>query len=1139
MNKKDKKLLTLLDINPKYLEDEFTTTTVNRGLKYFNDGHVKDITGLSPPTEQDEVLSIEGVVAGRDARLYKTIVNIELDIFGVDIDSRCSCPVEHNCKHGIALLFAFLNASSQQQNTSSAANDNDLTKSDIEVEQWLQAIEQIEEEQESNINIAPPSPEVENFHLIYILEDYQPRYIGENNEGLAVRYVKARALKKGGYGQIYNINYYDIHEAYYSPNCFYNALDETIVTALNALPSTGYGIEERFFLSSQIGEISLENMLKTGRCFWQTQRSAPLHLGEVRPVTLSWEDKGEVYAPTINIDPPVDNLFPLERFYYLDTQQHKIGRAEHESLDKNKIIFFKAAPTIPKNNAEAMSKKILNALPSVDFPLPVELDIQQIEITDIRPNFHLKLHAVQRPQNPLTPNVSAGTMHIASLSFQYGEVNYKPKTQSDLDKAVAVFLEDGNRYTLHRALADEQGAIHTLEAIGFTPLTKPFDISDMALLGDESVAQSIEKWDIFQTEKIPELRAAGWRIDIDDSFELELEIIDDWFADLDESEAGDWFEMNLGFELNGVRVNLLPLLVQLLADNPDKDSLHQSLRDKTHQIFQLPSGQWIKIPTQRVLQILDTIIELYDTDALTTDGTLNIDKYAGLHFNELLNDPSLRWKGADELKKLNKKLRNFEGIESVDLPKGLSAELRNYQKEGLNWLQFLRNYQFHGILADDMGLGKTVQTLANLLLEKENGRADLPSVVIAPTSLMSNWKNEAKKFTPDLSVLILQGPNRKDHFDKIKEYDLILTTYPLMVRDKELYQDNEFHYLILDEAQAIKNVKAKTTQIIYKIKARHRLCVTGTPMENHLGEIWSMYHFLMPGYLGTHERFNRLFRNPIEKNADETRGQVLRQRIEPFLLRRSKEVVATELPEKTEMIRMVTLSGKQRDLYETVRLAMDKKVRDEIAKKGLARSHIMILDALLKLRQVCCDPKLVKLEKARKVKESAKLELLMTMVPEMLEEGRKILIFSQFTAMLGIIEAKLKKAKIKYTKLTGQTRKRAEAIDAFQEGDAKVFLISLKAGGVGLNLTAADTVIHYDPWWNPAAEKQATDRAYRIGQDKPVFVYKLLTEGTVEEKILLMQEKKQALADALYAKKDNTQTSFDQNDLMDLLKPLE
>jgi SNF2 family DNA or RNA helicase len=294
----------------------------------------------------------------------------------------------------------------------------------------------------------------------------------------------------------------------------------------------------------------------------------------------------------------------------------------------------------------------------------------------------------------------------------------------------------------------------------------------------------------------------------------------------------------------------------------------------------------------------------------------------------------------------------------------------------------------------------------------------------------------------------------------------------------------------------------------------------------------------MPGFLGNNDQFNRLFRTPIEKHQDLARQTQLRHRIQPFMLRRTKSLVASELPPKTEIVRTIALEGKQRDLYETVRLAMDKKVRDEISQKGLARSHIMILDALLKLRQICCDPRLIKLEKAQDLKQSAKLELLMSLLPEMVEEGRKILLFSQFTSMLSLIEEELTSANIRYTKLTGQTRKREEVINEFQEGDASIFLISLKAGGTGLNLTAADTVIHYDPWWNPAAEQQATDRAYRLGQDKPVFVYKLITEETVEEKILRLQQRKQALADGLYSGKVSEDTDLSAEDLLDLLKPL-
>jgi superfamily II DNA or RNA helicase len=1135
MNKQDKQSLSLLEIDPNELENLYSKKTISRGITYYKQGHITKITNIIPPENGHEAITVIANVAGRYTKPYTTKVTLSPSVFGgIEVESTCSCPVGYCCKHGIALLFFFLNSGALEENTTTDHNNNTTN----EVDSWLDNIQEVESESASNqASLANPPTTQQQYHLVYLLANLTAGFQSEN-EGLAVSYVKVRALKNGGYGQMYAIDHYNIINNYNSYNsCYFNDLDVDIVTALKSLPTSGYGVEEYHYLSSNIGAMIVDKMLKTGRCLWQTQKSEPLKRGNTRDILLSWEKKNQVYHPQISVAPQVKMLFPMEdSYYYLDEQQHQLGKAQHPSLDPKKIAYFNAAPRIAVDDAEQMSLKIATTLPDFDYPLPVEIDLQQISI-DTQPVCHLTLQAVEKPPQMMHLN-SSSTLHIARLSFQYDDINYQPKTDADLQKQRYITIQDNTRYTIIRHLDAEQRAFQTLMSTQLIAIDAlPFGIADMILAAD-SLEKSVEAWDDFQTHNIPELKAAGWHIEIDDSFMLAVETVDDWFAELEETEGGDWFEMNLGFELNGKPIHLLPMLVQLLADYPDKDALHTSLASKEYQLLPVEKGQWIKIPTQRILQIIDTIIELYDTNALNKDGTLSIPKHAGLHFNDLLNDPALNWKGADELKKLNKKLRDFSGIEPVELPKGLDATLRDYQKQGLDWLQFLRNYQFNGVLADDMGLGKTIQTLANLQLEKESGRADLPSLVLAPTSLMSNWKNEATRFTPDLSVLILQGPERKQYFQDIKKYDIILTTYPLMIRDKALYDEHEFHYLVLDEAQAIKNAKAKTTQLIYALKARHRVCVTGTPMENHLGEIWSMYHFLMPGYLGTQQKFNSLFRNPIEKHADETRGEVLRSRIEPFLLRRTKDIVADELPEKTEIIRTITLSGKQRDLYETVRVAMDKKVRDEIKKKGLARSHIMLLDALLKLRQVCCDPQLVKLTKARHVKESAKLDLLMTMVPEMIEEGRKILIFSQFTAMLGIIEDNLKALKIKYTKLTGQTRKRAEAIEAFQEGDAKVFLISLKAGGVGLNLTAADTVIHYDPWWNPAVERQATDRAHRIGQDKPVFVYKLITEETVEEKILQMQAKKQALADSLYAKKGKAETAFDQNDLMDLLKPL-
>ena len=444
----------------------------------------------------------------------------------------------------------------------------------------------------------------------------------------------------------------------------------------------------------------------------------------------------------------------------------------------------------------------------------------------------------------------------------------------------------------------------------------------------------------------------------------------------------------------------------------------------------------------------------------------------------------------------------------------------------------------NGILADDMGLGKTVQTLAHLLVEKESGRMTKPSLVIAPTSLMPNWKSEAARLAPSLKVLVLHGNERKLHFSKLNAFDLILTTYPLLMRDRDFIIAQEFHLLILDEAQNVKNAKTQAYQVVQQIISKHRVCLSGTPMENHLGELWALFHLLLPGFLGDQKTFQAVYRKPIETLGNLSRREALVKRINPFLLRRTKQQVALELPAKTEIIQKIEFKEKQRDLYEAIRLRAQQQVMIQIQDKGLARSQITVLDALLKLRQVCCDPRLVKTEGAAGVKESAKLECLTDMLTQMLEENRKVLIFSQFTSMLAIIAQMLTENKIAYTILTGETRDRETPVQEFQKGNVPVMLISLKAGGVGLNLTAADTVIHYDPWWNPSVENQATDRAHRIGQQKAVFVYKLVVAGSLEEKILALQERKKGLVASLIDSKADTGAPLTMEDLENIFQPL-
>jgi SNF2 family DNA or RNA helicase len=457
------------------------------------------------------------------------------------------------------------------------------------------------------------------------------------------------------------------------------------------------------------------------------------------------------------------------------------------------------------------------------------------------------------------------------------------------------------------------------------------------------------------------------------------------------------------------------------------------------------------------------------------------------------------------------------------------------------WLQYLRQHHLAGILADDMGLGKTAQVLAHLLLEKQAGRLDVPALVVLPTSLIANWQSEAARIAPGLRVLTLQGSTRSRDFAHIKQHDVVFTTYPLLWRDISTLAQQPWHLLILDEAQMVKNAGSRAASALRKLQARHRLCVTGTPLENHLGELWTHFDFLMPGFLGDSRSFTRMWRRPIEANGETLRAQLLSQRVRPFILRRRKQDVATELPPKTEVIRRVQLQGEQRALYESVRVASDEQVRKVLKRKSFEGSQIAILDALLKLRQVCCDPHLVKGVNTPDTMERAKMELLRDMLPELVDEGRRMLVFSQFTEMLGLVETQLTELGLPYLSLTGDTAvsERGDVVAQFQAKTVPILLLSLKAGGVGLNLTAADTVIHLDPWWNPAVEQQANDRAHRIGQDQPVFVYKIVVEGSIEERMLALQARKAALAEGVLGVDAAGATKFNAEDLQGLLAPLD
>lgn len=584
-------------------------------------------------------------------------------------------------------------------------------------------------------------------------------------------------------------------------------------------------------------------------------------------------------------------------------------------------------------------------------------------------------------------------------------------------------------------------------------------------------------------------------------------------------------DVELGLADEGLGLSMQPSLV-ILVDGVPFDVLGpvlDSLRGGKWptQVFSfVHEGRRFLLPVERLEPLRDLLLDLVERP-----GPPRISRLHAL----ILPDTVIR-RAPESFEALRHRVR-FPP--EVPLPRGLEATLRGYQLEGFRWLESRRALGLGAILADDMGLGKTVQTIALFLAakadEQEKG-SRRPCLVVAPKSVAPNWESELRRFAPSLRVVDHHGQRRPNDAAAWADADVIVTTYPILLRDLRLFAGTSFSVAVLDEAQTIKNTVSTTTRAAFKIDATFRLALTGTPMENHLGELWSIFRFALPELLPEEREFNLRYRKPIERDADPAASDELRARIAPFLLRRTKELVAKDLPAKTLTTTRIELEPAQREIYETVRAAMNARVREALATRGLARSHVVVLDALLKLRQVACDPRLLETPHVKKA-GSAKLVHLLEMIRELMDEGRRVLIFSQFVRMLELVERELVRDAIPYTKLTGDTEDRADVIAKFQEGNTPVFLLSLKAGGAGLNLTAADVVIHYDPWWNPAVENQATDRAHRIGQEQPVFVYKLIGRDTVEERVLVLQARKQALFSAILDEGAGVAKGLDEEDL--------
>lgn len=992
------------------------------------------------------------------------------------IGGECTCPEKYNCLHVVATLYAVAH-DAEMENV--AVEYHDLVR-------WLQAISD-----------PANSSRLPRHHIRYILN--------ASNAGL---YVVPQTVRQDQPGSYLDVQPIDIMAPFGTGRDKPFTDDDRLITWM---------LRNDWNNESRQAKLSKYNVLQflinTKKLHWKSVDTEPIVLAETIHPKQEYTKSG---AKSFALDKGVLH-FELDADCYFNPMTNKIGLIHPE---------------------EDPSLEVAEVLISPDIYLHTE----KISLSD-EPMISERISDVQMKR--LLKQFPSLSMHLLNGHFDYAGT--KIPFGAPGDHIIAFHNSKWSR--INRDLKLEKKIIEQIEGYGFIKATNkknlPFYVSRDDYTNCYAWAgQSEQKLLEFNHSILPELEKQGWLIKRASNYDFHvIQNIDEWYADVQEATDNEWFSLELGIVVDGKKVNLLPVLLDLIQNESHLlDSAYLQELPDDHLIYgRTEDGKRVPLPVGRIRSIMATLSDLWNLNSLGDEKKMILNKLQAPALTELnaaLKAVKLRWVDDSKIREFGEKLINFEGIPAIAPPTNLMTDLRPYQKEGLNWLHFLRDHGLGGILADDMGLGKTVQTLAHILIEKNSGRMQKPCLVVAPTSLLPNWRQETEKFAPELKVLTIHGPNRASKYKDLESYDLVVTTYPLLVRDRDVLIAQEFHIIILDEAHLIKNPSAKMTQVSLQLKGKQRICLTGTPLENHLGEMWSLFHFLMPGLLGSRRLFQSKYRAPIEKGEDLNRSKQLASRVRPFLMRRTKVQVVKELPPKVEIMQKVGLEDAQRDLYESVRLTMESKVREAIADKGFASSQILILDALLKLRQICCDPRLTKLPGAMNNVPSAKLNLLMELLPEMIEEGRRILLFSQFTSMLDLIKAELIKENISYCELTGQTKDRETPVKVFQEGKVPLMLISLKAGGTGLNLTRADTVIHYDPWWNPAVENQATDRAHRIGQDKSVFVYKLITEGTVEEKIIELQKRKSDLFMGVFDESGGSSPSFTQDDLKALFEPL-
>ena len=1044
---------------------QFNPKIRDRGVAYFRAGAVKILDYY------------DGYLLARVEGTHDYFVELSLNLNSLDV--ACTCPYfagGEDCKHIWATMLA-----ADSKNLFSEIDLHGPLKLiyDAEALEALQLLEDDEPTPEpqplwqqqlavitNSVNNAPPpvrDPWPDNREIYYIVVPHAPMS-GSLNIEIAFR----ERNKKGEWGKIKRARIQQNQIDQLSDPSDREILSLLLGGRESYWSSYGYGgfdLPNPFALSNTLQPLLLARMCATGRCMFRPQaKDAELKQLEWDDAT-NWQfwlvvkNTGNEYALNPVLRNESDEIefsaAPLTTEAVVVGPDFRIARFNAKRVRAwGAALSTSGALRIPATESRQLLAQLL-ALPSIpNLEVPPELNFERVSFP---PQPHL---VVRKPPFAYLTDLEA------KLSFDYEgvEIDY-------LDKRDGLYDRDRNRY-IERDSESEKTALALLNKLS---IKKGSKYSETLRVTPRNLPRAVTS-----------LLANGWRVEAEGKLYRNPAS-----SSLSVSSGIDWFELHGSLNFGEDLEVKLPQLLTALR--------------RGQKVIALGDGSFGVLPEEWLQQYgFLASFGVTEADHLRFQRT-----QTGVLDALLATRPEIT---CDEtFARIRKEWQNFNGIKPVAAPRGFVGQLRDYQREGLGWFEFLQRFKFGGCLADDMGLGKTVQVLA--LLESRRNRESRPSLVVVPRSLIFNWQQEAARFTPKLRVLTHTGSERIKENAHFENYDLILTTYGTLRRDVIHLVEVEFDFVILDEAQAIKNAATETAKAVRLLRGQHRLALSGTPIENHVGELWSLFEFLNPGMLGSASVFQSST-NGAQKPGEESRA-MLSQALRPFILRRTKQQVAKELPEKLEQTIYCEMDERQRRHYEELRDYYRRSILEKVSLQGINKSKIQILEALLRLRQTACHPALVtgSIDDAT---PNAKLDVLLPRLSEVTEEGHKAIVFSQFTSFLSIVRARLDQQEVAYEYLDGKTRDREAAVERFQsDPNCKLFLISLKAGGQGLNLTAAEYVFLLDPWWNPAVEAQAIDRAHRIGQTNRVFAYRLITRDTVEEKVLELQSTKRELADAI------------------------